>query len=247
MRLSISGSTLERRVLSGLLGFLVMGTFWYLMRAGGTRTLGAYATSLSGRSPEQIANISRAARLVDGVKILPGQEFSLNKALGSQSFREGWEEAEVIVNGEVKKAAGGGVCQLASTLYNAILLADLPVTERHAHSRPVSSVPPGRDAAIALGIADLRFKNNRSTPVTLSVGVLGKLLSVEMKGPGKLPGNVTIETSTAASGVNLKATVWKKTEGSSGRELVSEDTYRAALPSAKRALPENQRHNSSAR
>lgn len=247
MSLSVSGSTLERRVLSGLLGMLVMGTFWYLARAGGTHTLGAFATSLSGRSPQQVANISRAARLVDGVKVLPGQEFSLNKALGSQSFRVGWEEAEVIVNGEVKKAAGGGVCQLASTLYNAILLADLPVTERHPHSRPVSSVPPGRDAAVALGIADLRFRNNRSTPVTLSAAVSGRTLSVEIKGPGKPPANITLETSTAASGTHLKAAVWKKTEGSSGRELVSEDTYRAALPAASPALPENQRHNSSAR
>ncbi len=199
-----------------------------LRSASSARVLAAYSTSLEGRTPEQLANIRRAARCVNGSRVLPGQEFSLSRTLGPTTPDRGWQRAAAFVGGEVEAAVAGGICQVSSTLYNAALLAGMTVTERHAHSRPVASVPPGRDATVAWGIADLRFRNGRPGPVTVSALAEGHRLTVSISGPGEKPPRVSLSVRTSAAGDRIVSSVWKQEEGRSGRTLVSTDEYRVS-------------------
>lgn len=199
-----------------------------LRSASSARVLAAYSTSLEGRTPEQLANIRRAARLLNGSLVLPGQEFSLSRTFGPTTPDSGWERAPAFVGGEVEVAVAGGICQVSSTLYNAALMAGMTVTERHAHSRPVMSVPPGRDATVAWGIADLRFQNRRPGPVTILARAEGRRLTVSISGPGEMPPRVSLSVRTSTVGDRIVASVWKQEEGRSGRTLVSTDEYRAS-------------------
>ena len=114
--------------------------------------------------------------------ILPGEEFSYNKATGPRTAESGYREANVIIGGELTPDIGGGVCQTSTTLYNALLLADLTILERHNHSIPVGYVPIGQDAAVAYGYLDLKFKNPFDFPIFLHTKLTGDRLYVYIYG-----------------------------------------------------------------
>jgi vancomycin resistance protein YoaR len=122
-----------------------------------------YRTSagLAGRTE----NLRIAAREVNGTIVPAGAVFSTNLAIGRRSAAAGWQEAHMFVGGGVVDGVGAGICQCATTLYNAALLAGLPIVERHQHSFRVSYVPPSRDATIYWGGKDMRFRNNTSGPI----------------------------------------------------------------------------------
>lgn len=105
--------------------------------------------------------------------IAPGEVFSANAHLGSQTAAGGYKEAGVYVNGKVEKGMAGGVCQVTSTLYNAVILAELEVVERSPHSMTVGYVPLGRDAAVAGTYKDLKFKNNTEYPIMIEAYASG--------------------------------------------------------------------------
>jgi len=189
------------------------------------RTLAAFSTSLEGRSEEQLHNIRLAARRLDGTLVPPGQEFSLAAALGPPGADRGWREAPAFVAGEVEQAAAGGICQVSSTLYNAALLAGLRITERHPHSRPVASVPPGRDAAVAHGVADLKFLNCRRWPVRIRASADGMRLTVRISGAGPSPPQARLRVAAARTAGRLVVTVWRQEPGRP-EVLVSRDEYR---------------------
>ncbi|MEJ8544727.1 VanW family protein [Brevibacillus borstelensis] len=122
--------------------------------------VGLYYTSMAGSSESRIHNIKKAVRRINGEKIEPGEEFSYNKEVGNSNLaEEGWKEAHVIVNGQLTDGYGGGICQVSSTLYNAVMEAQLPIVERHSHSKKVGYVPVGQDATVAFGLLDFRFAN----------------------------------------------------------------------------------------
>ncbi|MDP2892638.1 MAG: VanW family protein [Bacillota bacterium] len=114
---------------------------------------------------ERMHNIYKAAGLINGRVVLPGEEFSINEALGERTLEAGWEPASGIENGVYTDQPGGGVCQVSTTLYNAVLKADLQVTARKHHSWPSSYVDPGFDATISTGGPDFKFINNKPTPI----------------------------------------------------------------------------------
>lgn len=105
-------------------------------------------------------NIRISAEAISGCYIKPGDMFSYNQATGSRSKGKGYKEAPVIVNGKLEPGTGGGVCQVSTTLFNAVMLAGLEVTSRSSHFSPVSYVPEGRDATVAEGIIDFCFRND---------------------------------------------------------------------------------------
>src|SRR5438270_2911266 len=119
----------------------------------------SFATSLRGRTPDQVVNMRRAARALDGVTLQPGQTFSMERALGPVTAEAGYLPALAIRDGEPAEEDGGGICQVASTLYNAALRADLAIVERQRHVWPVHSVPPGLDCGFSSGHLDLKFRN----------------------------------------------------------------------------------------
>jgi vancomycin resistance protein YoaR len=148
----------------------------WLARPAGEAELANFSTSLAGRTRNQRHNARLAAAALDGVVLPPGGEFSFNRTVGPWTRDKGYKRAPVSYGGEMVITWGGGVCQVSSTLYNAALLAGLTVRERDHHVWAPLYVPPGRDAAVAYGIADLRLRNPYAAPVRLEARVQGETL-----------------------------------------------------------------------
>ena len=125
--------------------------------------LSEFSTSFKGSTlgrKNRVNNMALAASRINGIVLEPGQEFSMNKAILDRTKENGYYLAPAIRNGTYEKEYGGGVCQVSSTLFNAVMMADLSVTERHHHSWPMHYVPIGRDATIATGYKDFKFVNS---------------------------------------------------------------------------------------
>lgn len=126
-----------------------------------TETLGRYRTNytISGDdSPERVENLEIASTAISGTMLAPGEVFSANEILAPLDYNE----AKVIVDGKVDYADGGGLCQIASTLYMAVNFAGLDVTERHPHYAELPYIRPGFDATVWFGSLDMKFRNNSS-------------------------------------------------------------------------------------
>lgn len=122
--------------------------------------LGTYATSYDNSNANRAYNISVAAAGLDGLVLKPGEVLSFNKEVGPRSTEAGYKTAKVILNDELVDGLGGGVCQVSTTLYNAVLLANLEIVERYNHTLPISYVPIGRDATVVFQGLDFKFRNN---------------------------------------------------------------------------------------
>ena len=128
--------------------------------------LGTYTTSFSSSGTSRSANVSNGCRLIDGTTLFPGEEFSTYEAVSPFSQANGYYMAGSYLNGQVVDSLGGGICQVSTTLYNAVLLSELEVTERYNHSMIVSYVEPSADAAIAESSGkDFKFVNNTDYPI----------------------------------------------------------------------------------
>ena len=122
-----------------------------------------FSTKIKTKSSNRANNIEITCSKLNGVIVNSGEEFSFCKTTGVSKASEGYKKADVIVGDSKIKALGGGNCQVSTTLFNAVLnCPDLEVTERHPHGKKVNYVPEGKDAAIAHGSKDFKFKNNSS-------------------------------------------------------------------------------------
>ena len=126
-----------------------------------------FYTSYVTSSDERKHNVKTAANALNNVLVDVGGEFSFNYTVGARTESRGYKKAKIIVDGKFVDGVGGGVCQVSSTLYNAVLLAGLKVTEFHPHSLPVSYVAPSFDAMVNSGSADLKFVNNTHNPIII--------------------------------------------------------------------------------
>lgn len=126
-------------------------------------------TSFKGSSSNRKYNIRKGVDLINGTVLEPGETFSTNGVLGTRTIANGWKMANAYVGGTTEEQAGGGVCQLSSTLYNAVVKADLEIVSRRNHSMPVSYIRKGLDATInSVGnIIDFKFRNNTETNVII--------------------------------------------------------------------------------
>ncbi len=147
-----------------------------ISQTGIKEVLAKYSTAFDGEQVNRTANIRLAAQKIHGVIVYPGQTFSFNETVGPRDKERGFKEALEIVNGEFVPGIGGGVCQVSSTLYNAVLLADLMIRERYNHSKPLVYVPLGRDATVVYNGLDFKFMNNKATPVMIMAEVRGNTL-----------------------------------------------------------------------
>lgn len=131
-----------------------------------TDIIGAYSTSYKTSSADRSANVANGCRLVNGTLLYPGEEFSMYDHIKPFSIENGYKMAGSYLNGLVVDSLGGGICQVSTTLYNAVLKAELEVTERNNHSMIVTYVPASADAAIAESSGkDFKFVNNTETPI----------------------------------------------------------------------------------
>lgn len=125
-----------------------------------TGLLSSFSTSYNPQKTGRSNNIFLATNAVEGIIIPPGQIFSFNKVVGPRTRDRGYDEADIILNNELVPDLGGGVCQVSSTLYNAVLRARLEIVERSPHSLLIGYVEPGLDATVAYGSKDFSFRNN---------------------------------------------------------------------------------------
>lgn len=126
--------------------------------------LASFSTAYNNADLDRNQNLALAASKINAT-LNPGETFSLGSKLEPITPSAGYKASKVIVNGKLEEGIGGGVCQIASTLYNAVLLSDVEIVTRANHSLPVAYVPLGRDATYASELIDFKFKNNSSYPL----------------------------------------------------------------------------------
>lgn len=134
-------------------------------------------------------NIRLAAAAIDGTVVFPGEEFSFNQVVGPRTPEKGYTIAHIFSEGQVRDGYGGGICQVSTTLYDAAVLANLMVTERHNHMFTVGYVPLGMDAAVSYGYADLKFKNTTDYPIRIDARVSdNNVVTFSIAGTNLYPG-----------------------------------------------------------
>jgi len=159
--------------------------------------------------PAERANILLSAAAIDNVVIAPGAEFSFNDQVGERTPERGYQDGLMFDNGQVVRGTGGGICLVATGLYNAALRAGLEITERHPHSGIVTYAPPGCDAGIYYGQEDLRFRNTTPRSIVIraitaddhvTIQIFGQTppqgLSVIVKPTWLIPISYAIRTKT---------------------------------------------------
>lgn len=145
-------------------------------------TLSIYKTNYDAGYRDRSTNLRLAANKINGLVLMPGEEFSFNKVVGKRTIQDGYKNAPIYQNGKVVDGLAGGICQISSTLYNAVLLANLEIVERRNHNFTSTYVPAGRDATVVYGAIDFKFKNSREYPIKLISSVSGGIASFEIKG-----------------------------------------------------------------
>lgn len=135
--------------------------------------IGEFSTSFKGSSQNRIENIDLSSKSIKGKILMPGESMSFNETTGPREGKFGYKEASVIIAGEFTPAIGGGVCQTSTTLYNALLVADVTILERSPHSIPAKYVKFGQDAAVAFGFLDLKFRNDFDYPIYFDSKIVG--------------------------------------------------------------------------
>lgn len=161
--------------------------------------LSEYETDFAKRGGPRVRNIARAAQLLDGTIMLPGEVWSFNRSIGPRTLERGFIDAPVIVADELEPGVGGGVCQVATTLFAAAVLGGLDVVRRRSHSRPSGYAPLGLDATVIDGEVDLQLKNPYPVPIIVHALLPTKTrIRVEMLGtvaPGKIEHSYAVRKS----------------------------------------------------
>ena len=141
--------------------------------------IGTCTTEYDATVPRAV-NVELAAARINGVVVQPGKSFSFSSTILPRTSANGYVVAPIYISGTVGTGTGGGVCQVSSTLYAAMLHAGLPATERYPHSLPVIYLPAGYDAAIAGTSKDLKFTNTFSQPLLIQASASGGVLTVTL-------------------------------------------------------------------
>lgn len=155
--------------------------------------LGSYSTSYATSTAARATNVKIAANYINGTIIYPGKTFSVVKTIKDRTVENGYQSAAEYSSGKVVEGIGGGVCQVSTTLYNAVINAELEIVERSPHSMVVAYVDVSRDAAIAGDYKDFKFKNNTDVPVYIAATADGSTLSFRIYGEETRPANRTIK------------------------------------------------------
>ena len=217
--------------------------------------LGTFTTRYDAKDADRTTNLRLACQKLNNKVVMPGETFSYNQTLGERTIAAGYKNAKVYENGQVVDGIGGGICQISSTLYNAVLLANLDIVERRNHQFVTSYVEAGKDATVVYGSTDFRFKNTRKYPIKIiatansgiaTISIYGIKEETEYDISLKVNRIATIPTSTkyvedsslpvgtekvkqkGANGVKTETYIIKSLNGKVvSKELLSRDTYNA--------------------
>jgi vancomycin resistance protein YoaR len=149
---------------------------------GLNKIMGIYSTQFDPSKPDRVQNLKTACSALDNSLIYPGQNFSFNTWVGPRVTEAGYKEAPVIFMGKLVPGVGGGVCQVSSTLYNAVLLSNLKIIQRFNHSLPSTYVPIGRDATVVYGGIDFIFENANQNPILIVAKVESPFVTIAVLG-----------------------------------------------------------------
>ena len=144
--------------------------------------LATYSTRYDPTNRNRSNNLEISAEKINGTIVMPGETFSYNQVVGERTIAEGYKEAGAYAGGRVVQDVGGGICQTSSTLYNAVLLANLEIVDRSNHQFLTSYVPAGRDATVAWGAIDFQFKNTREYPIKIEASVENGVCTMSIYG-----------------------------------------------------------------
>ncbi|MDF2840478.1 MAG: hypothetical protein K0Q99_1250 [Clostridia bacterium] len=158
-------------------------------------TLGEFSTKFNAGDVDRSTNIKVATNSANNVLVRPGEVYSVNETLGPRLAKFGYKDAKVIINNELVPGIGGGVCQVSSTLYNAVLMSNLKIIERKNHSLTLSYVGLGRDATISGDYIDFKFMNNTNYPIYIYGEVKGSYVKFTVFGKNEHPGRTVKITS----------------------------------------------------
>ena len=157
---------------------------------------------------ERTHNVKLATQKVDGILLMPGQEFSFAAAVEPVTFAGGYKAATIFIDGESSEGVGGGICQISSTLYWAQLRAGILPTQRRGHSLPVGYVPLGLDATYATGGIDYRFANTLDYPIYIHAYTEGNVLNIELWSNNQALNGLTFEPRVAQVDNNEQSQTW---------------------------------------
>lgn len=143
------------------------------------KTVSTFTTNSTANSKRN-TNLKLACRAINGVVLKPGEEFSFNDVVGERTEAKGYQAASAYSNGEVVQEIGGGVCQVSTTLYNAVLRAGLKTTTRRSHTYEPSYVTPGMDATVSFNGPDYKFVNNSSTAIGIRASYSDQVVTVSI-------------------------------------------------------------------
>ena len=154
------------------------------------KTISSFTTNTTANQNRN-TNVRLAAEAINGTVIKPGQEFSFNGTVGQRTEAKGYKGAAAYNNGEVVQEIGGGVCQVSTTLYNAVFKAGLKISSRRSHTFEPSYVTPGRDATVSWDQPDFKFINNSSTAIGLRASYADQKVTVSVYGIPILEDGIT--------------------------------------------------------
>ncbi len=193
--------------------------------------LSTFSTNYAASNRNRTTNLTLAANKVNGTVLMPGETFSYNKVVGARTISAGYKEAPIYVEGRVEDGLGGGICQITSTLYNAVVYANLEITQRTNHQFVPSYVTASRDATVVYGSIDFQFKNNRDYPIKLVCSVSGGVANFQIFGM-KQEDDCEVQISSYETGRTPTAIyseaykILKRGGQIIDKQLLSKDTYK---------------------
>ena len=142
--------------------------------------IGEYTTYYKVNNEERSHNIALATKAINNYVLFPGEQFSFNKIVGKRTKERGYKRAPVIVKGEFAEDIGGGICQVSSTLFNAVNISGINIIERVTHSRNVPYVPKGKDATVSWWGPDFIFANKYDHPILIQARTKNGIMNVQV-------------------------------------------------------------------
>lgn len=165
--------------------------------------LASYSTKYAASNKNRTTNLRLAAEKINGTVLLPGEIFSYNNVVGERTISAGYKDAAIYLNGQVVDGLGGGICQISTTLFNAVLFSNLEIVELYNHQFVPSYATAGRDATVVYGVKDFKFKNSRNYAIKITCSVANGVASFQIWGFKQEPeyevsvsANVTSRTSS---------------------------------------------------
>lgn len=202
-----------------------------------TDKLSTFTTNYDASNINRNNNLVLAAEKLNDTIVNPGETFSYNQTIGERTISAGFKKANAYAGGNVVLDVGGGICQLSSTLYNAALLADVNIVERHNHSFKTSYLDAGRDATVSWGALDFKFENNRNYPIKIKATAGEGIVTVEFYGIKEEKDQTVLIESKVTNIIKQKVEYKKDTTLKPGEEIIeragedgcTSETYKTTL------------------